>query len=267
MSDESERRALLARAWNEAAPEYERYFVPRFAPWVETAVRIVAEAILPPGPILVPCCGTFPEVPALVGGHPAREIVGIDLSAEMVRLARERAAGWPRVRVVEGDAAMLDGPWFKSCAGVVSVFGLQQLPDPEAALGNWVGALRPGGCLSVVYWPRKVEESGPFALLDEVLVDHRTPDDALWEARLGDAVTAAGGTVERDEYLSFPMTHPDAETFWEAFTTGGPLRALAIARGEKVMLGLREEFIRQAPTGQWRHLPRARWMVARTDRA
>jgi SAM-dependent methyltransferase len=286
MSHDPERRALLARAWNEAAQEYERYFVPRFAPWVEAAVRVVAETRLPPGPILVPCCGTFPEVPALVGGHPAREIVGIDLSAEMVRLARERVAGWPRVRVVEGDAATLDGRWFKSCAAVVSVFGLQQLPDPEAALGNWVEALRPSGCLSVVYWPRRVEERGPFALLDEVLVDHRPPDDALWEARLGDAIndsmagvgggldklraksaqalTAAGGTVERDEYLSFPMNHPDAGTFWEAFTTGGPLRALAIARGEKVMLGLREEFIRLAPTGRWRHLPRARWIVART---
>jgi SAM-dependent methyltransferase len=224
----------------------------------------VAEAELPPGPILVPCCGTFPELPALVAGHPEREIVGIDLSATMVRLARERAAGWPRVRVVEGDAATLDSGWSKSCAGVVSVFGLQQLPDPEAALRNWVEALGPGGCLSVVYWPRKVEERGPFALLEEVLVDHRPPDEGLWEARLGEAIRAAGGTVERDEYPSFPISHPDARTFWDAFTNGGPLRALAIARGERVMRGLRERFLRLAPTGQWSHLPRARWIVART---
>ena len=262
MSDGHKRRALVARAWDEAAPEYERYFVPRFAPWVATAVRAVAKAPLPPGPILVPCCGTFPELPALVAGHPEREIVGIDLSATMVLMARERAAGWPRVRVVEGDAASLDRR-SRSCAGVASVFGLQQLPDPEIALGNWVETLRPGGCLSLVYWPRDVEERGPFALLDEVLVDHRPADDGLWEARLGEVVTAAGGTVERDEYLSFPMSHPDAGTFWDAFTNGGPLRALAIARGEGVMRDLREEFIRLAPSGPWHHLPRARWMVAR----
>jgi SAM-dependent methyltransferase len=264
MRDDPDRRALLARAWDDAAQEYERYFVPRFSSWVATAVGAVAEAALPRGPILVPCCGTFPELPALVVGHPEREIVGIDLSATMVRLARERAAGWPQVRVLEDDAASLDRHWSKSCAGVVSVFGLQQLPDPEVALGNWVDALGPGGCLSVVYWPRKVEERGPFALLDEVLVDHRPPDDGLWEARLNEAIVAAGGTVERDEYLAFPMSHPDAGTFWDAFTNGGPLRALAIARGEKVMLGIRDEFIRQAPTGQWSHLPRARWIVART---
>ena len=264
MRDGPERRALLARAWDEAAPEYERYFVPRFSPWVEAAVSTVAEQALPPGPILVPCCGTFPELPALVAAHPEREIVGIDLSGTMVRLARERAAGWPQVRVVEDDATSLDRDWSKSCAGVVSVFGLQQLPDPETAMSNWTEALRLDGCLSVVYWPRKVEERGPFALLDRVLVDHRPPDDGLWEARLNEAIVAAGGTVERDEYLAFPMSHPDAGTFWDAFTDGGPLRALAIARGEKVMLGLRKEFIRLAPTGQWSHLPRARWIVART---
>jgi SAM-dependent methyltransferase len=265
MRDDSERRALLARAWDDAAPEYERYFVPRFSPWVATAVRAVAETALPLGPILVPCCGTFPELPALVAGHPEREIVGIDLSAAMVRLARERAAGWPQVRVVEDDAGSLDRHWSGSCAGVVSVFGLQQLPDPKTAMSNWTQALRPGGCLSVVYWPRKVEESGPFALLDEVLVNHRPPDDGLWEARLGEAVTAAGGTVERDEYLSFPVSHPDAETFWDAFTHGGPLRALAIARGDRVMRGLREEFLRLGPANEWRHKPRARWIVARSD--
>jgi len=182
----------------------------------------------------------------------------------MVRLARERAAGWPQVRVEEDDAGSLDRHWSGSCAGVVSVFGLQQLPDPETAMSNWTQALRPGGCLSVVYWPRIVEERGPFALLDRVLVDHRPADDGLWEARLGEAVTAAGGTVERDEYLSFPMSHPDAVTFWDAFTNGGPLRALAIARGERVMRGLREEFLRLGPAGQWSHLPRARWILART---
>ncbi len=263
MRDSPERRALLARAWDEAAQDYEQYFVPRFAPWVSAAVLGVAEATLPPGPILVPCCGTFPELPELVAGHPEREIVGIDLSATMVGMAREQAAKWPHVRVLEGDATTLDLRWSNACAGVVSVFGLQQLPDPDIALANWVAALRPGGYLSVVFWPRKVEEEGPFAVLDQVLLDHRPPDKTPWESRLAEAVGAAGGTLERDEYLSFPMSHPDAETFWEAFTNGGPLRALAIARGETVMRGLREKFLDLAPIGQWRHLPRARLIVAR----
>src|SRR5690606_30058917 len=130
-------------------------FVPRFAPWVATAVEGVGGADLPGGRILVPCCGTFPELPALVERLPSREIVGIDLSAGMVRLARRRAAGLPTVRVVQGDAATLDPALTGTCAAVVSVFGLQQLPDPAAALGAWVGALRPGGRLSVMFWAQR----------------------------------------------------------------------------------------------------------------
>lgn len=262
MGEAADRRSLLARAWDEAADEYERYFVPRFAPWVAIAVDAVAGAALPPGPIVVPCCGTFPELPALVERHPQREIVGIDLSAGMVRLARERAAGQPQVRVVQDDAATLDAQWFNTCAGVVSVFGLQQLPDPQAALVEWITALRPGGRLSVVFWPSEVEQDGPFALLNRVLGGLRSPSDDAWQARLADAVTAAGATVERDEYRSFPMDHDDAATFWEAVTSGGHLHALAIARGEAFMRMVRQEFLALAPEGRWRHWPRARWIVA-----
>src|SRR5690606_31106037 len=100
MGHVEDRQALLARAWDQAADGYEEYFVPRFAPWVATAVEGVGGADVPGGRILVPCCGTFPELPALVERLPSREIVGIDLSAGMVRLARRRAAGLPTVRVV-----------------------------------------------------------------------------------------------------------------------------------------------------------------------
>jgi SAM-dependent methyltransferase len=271
MADAPERRSLLAGAWDEAAHGYERYFVPRFAPWVAVAVDGLAgagrPAGLPPGPILVPCCGTFPELPALVERHPQHEIIGIDVSAGMVHLARERAAGQPRVRVVQDDAATLDHQWSSTCAGVVSVFGLQQLPDPEAALGEWIRALRPGGRLSVVFWPSEVEQDGPYVLLDRVLAGLRPPGDDSWQARLGNAVTAAGATVERDEYRSFPMDHDDAATFWEAVTGGGHLHALAIARGAAFMGMVREEFLALAPDGPWRHSPRARWIVARRESA
>jgi SAM-dependent methyltransferase len=264
--DASESSALLARAWDEAAEGYERYFVPRFAPWVATAVRSLADVTLPPGPILVPCCGSFPELPALATSHPGREIVGIDLSAGMVGLARGRAAGWPRARVVEGDAAALGPGWLGRCAGLVSVFGLQQLPDPEAALAGWVAALRPGGRLSVMFWPSQVEPDGPFALLDRVLAGHRRPSHATWQFRLVDAVTAAGATVEHDKHLSFAMSHPDGATFLEAMITGGPLRALANVRGDTFMHTLAQEFLRSAPAGPWHHEPQARWIVARRNR-
>lgn len=263
VNDEDERRARLARAWDEAAPGYEQYFVPRFAPWVATAVDALnSRPEVPAGPILVPCCGTFPELPALLQDHSGREIVGIDLSEGMVRLARQRAAGRPNVQVVEGDATELCSRWPGRSAGVVSVFGLQQLPDPGRALSDWVGTLRPGGRLSVVFWPSPTESVGPFALLDRVLAGRRPAADDSWQGRLADHLTSGGATVERDESLTFEMSHPDAATFWAAMTDGGPLRALVIARGEAFMSDLRQRFMELAPSGPWRHSPRARWIVA-----
>lgn len=256
---EDDQQRLLAQAWDEAAGGYERYFVPRFAPWVALAVSALTETPLPPGPILVACCGTFPEAPALVDAHPERDIVGIDLSAGMVRLALERTAAWPRVRVIQGDAATLDAQWHDACAGVVSVFGLQQLPDPEAAMASWMGALRPGGRLSVMFWPSEVEREGPFALLSQILKDHRPPSDTSWQDRLG----ASGGVLDFDEYHALPMSHPDAETLWEAMSRSGPLRALADGRGEEFMRVVGRQFLDAAPAGPWHHRPRARWIVAR----
>jgi trans-aconitate methyltransferase len=260
--DSDERQRLLARAWDEAAEEYDRYFVPRFAPWVSLAVDAVADD-LPSGPILVPCCGTFPELPMLAARHPGRAIVGIDLSAGMVDLARRRTEEWPQASVEVGDATALGRRWSRDCAAVVSVFGLQQLPDPEAALADWLATLRPGGILSVVYWPGEVETTGPFALLGQVTARHQAPVDRTWESRLGAVVTAAGASLLRDEDREYPMSHRDAAGFWDAMATGGPLRAFVVAQGDAVVRAVRAEFLDRAPAGPWRHRPRGRWILAR----
>lgn len=262
MAEDAGRLARLARAWDDAAVGYERYFVPRFAPWLRAGVDALGHGPLPAGPLVVPCCGTFPELPALLREHPGRDVVGVDLSEGMVRLARERAAGLDRVRVVQGDATTLRTWCPDGCAGLVSVFGLQQLPDPESAIADWAATLRPGGRLSVVYWPEVLEDTGPFAFLDTLFADVRAAPAESWQDRLASAVTGAGGEVEHDTYTSFPMEHPDAETFWDAMADDGPLRSLANARGAAFMGRMRAEFVRRAPSGGWRHRPRARHVVA-----
>ncbi|MFD5096987.1 class I SAM-dependent methyltransferase [Amycolatopsis thailandensis] len=213
---------------------------------------------LPDGPVFVPCCGTFPELDALAARFPGREIVGVDLSAGMAAKARKRAAGNELVHVVEGDASALEPA---SAAAIVSVFGLQQLPEPDAALRSWAGALRPGGLLSVVYWPHSTEPGGPFTVLSDVLRERVPAGDRSWEERLVPALSDF--VLERDEPLSFPMVHPDADTFFTAHTRSGPMRPLASMRGEGFIAALREEFLRRAPEGEWRHRPLARHIVAR----
>lgn len=260
---DDDRLARLARGWDEAAAGYEAYYVPRFAPWVADAVDAVAAGPLPDGPVLVPCCGTFPELDLLADRLPGRAVAGIDLSAGMVRLARARAARHHRATVEQGDASTLDGRWSGRCAAVVSVFGLQQLPEPDAAIRSWAVALRPGGVLSVLFWPRHTEDDGPFARIAEVVRGHVPPGDDSWQDRLVPALTAAGTVVERDERPAHPMSHPDAATFFAAHTGAGPMRPLVTARGEEFTDRLRAEFLRRSPDGGWRHRPSARHLVAR----
>ncbi|MER7249347.1 class I SAM-dependent methyltransferase [Kribbella sp. NPDC000426] len=253
----TDRLARLARSWDEAAEGYEQYFVPRFAPWVEVAVDAVHT--IPFGTVLVPCCGTFPELELLAPRFPDRRIVGIDLSAEMVRLATLRAAGVGGdsvVEVVQGDAAAVDPGW--AAAAVVSVFGLQQLPDPAAAIRSWYDALRPGGRLCVVYWPEFAEETGPFALLDEVMDGRR---DRSWEDALVPALD--GAVIERDELVSYRMVHPSAAAYFDAADRSGPLRATALARGDEYIAELRAKYLAKAPAGEWVHHPQARLISAR----
>jgi SAM-dependent methyltransferase len=264
MPDNAERLDRLARAWDESAAGYEAYFVPRFAPWVELAVAAITDADLPDGPILVPCCGTFPELDLLIDRFPDRGIVGIDLSSGMIELARERAAGHPLVDTVVGDAQTLDARWLGRCAAVVSVFGLQQIPDPQAAVRSWLDALRPGGRLSVVFWPDVTETEGPFALVADVLRGNLpTHDEDSWEDGLTATVTDHGAVLERDELPAFPMTHASAAEYFDASAGAGPLRALALSRGEEFMARLRAEYLDRAPEGEWRHHPHARLITAR----
>ncbi|GGS65468.1 hypothetical protein GCM10010156_25500 [Planobispora rosea] len=265
MNDQAvnDRLERIAAGWDGAAEGYDAYFVPRFAPWVTAAVQAVEIDDTRSGPVLVPCCGTFPELDALIELFPDREIVGIDLSAEMVRRARLRAGDRPGVTVVEGDASTLDPRWTGNCAAVVSVFGLQQLPRPEHAITSWLAALGPGGVLSVVYWPDVTESDGPFARMDAVVRRHVPAGDSAWEDELVPTLRAQGAVIERDDRPSHPMSHPDAPAFFDAYVRSGPLSALAIARGDTFVAGLRAEFLRGAPQGRWDHRPRARHIVAR----
>lgn len=263
MRDEQVSR--LSRGWDEAAEGYERYFVPRFAPWLETALNGLPRE-LPGGPVGVPCCGTFPELPPLAEAYPDREIVGVDLSPGMLEHARLRADGYRLARVVCGDASDLTSVGLGDAGAVVSAFGLQQLPDPIDAATNWVRALRPGGWLSVVFWPLVTENVGPFALLDSVVDEALDPvPKPTWPEQLTDAVAGTGARVVRDQAVSHPMSHPDAETFWSAMTEGGPLRSFVLARDEEFIDSLRARFLARAPTGIWDHRPTARWILAQRE--
>lgn len=84
---------------------------------------------------------------------PGGTVVGVDLSAAMLTLARRRAdaAGCGNVELLETDAQV--HPFDRGSIDVViSRFGTMFFDDPAAAFTNLHDALRPAGRLAIVCW-------------------------------------------------------------------------------------------------------------------
>ena len=250
-------------AWDEAARGYDAYFGPRFAPYLGVGVGalLALEADLPTaGAILVPCVGPGRELASVARAFPSRDILASDLSGAMVSLARERTTTLCNVSVARADATELGVPK-DSAAGLLSVFGLQLLPNQPATLTGWLRLLRPGGRAVIVYWPRDPEPNGPFHSMRRLLRGAGIGGED-WEHDLPSSLAEAGATLLVDARFSFEISHEDAQTAWQALTCLGPLRGLAQARGEDFVAALGEAFVAELPPGPLTHTPEARLMVA-----
>jgi SAM-dependent methyltransferase len=251
----------MEQAWDEAAVGYDAYFGPRFAPYLAAAIGalLARSSELPNGGIVVPCAGPGRELGPLARALPQRSILASDLSREMVRLAADRNAQLPNVSVQRADATALLAPP-GGAAALLSVFGLQLLPAPASTLGSWLQLLAPGGLAVIVYWPRNTEDSGPFHSMQRILrhVGLRAVD---WEAELVPQLNEAGGQLLVDARLGFAMQHDSAHAIWDAYTHSGPLRALALTRGQALIDSLAAEFVADLPAGPLEHTPEARLLV------
>lgn len=249
--------SVLIQSWNTVATGYDRYWVPRFHPWVSEAVA--ALGMLPPGPVAVPCCGTGAELAVLARRYPERELVGFDLSPGMIAVARQNAP--PNVRLVVADAAQLPGTW----AGVVSCFGLQQLPEPAEALGAWCQALSPGGRLVVAVWTAEIKDGGPYDALRIPSQEIFGASARSWSDDLPTAAEAHAVLVS-DELVAHPISHAGPKEFWDAMVSDGPWHPRQLRHPEKTAK-LREAFLATWPPGPFSHTPHARTLIAEADGA
>ena len=82
----------------------------------------------------------------------ARDVVGVDFSAEMLHYAKPKIAGaslGSRVRLARGDAMRL--PMRDESVDAVTIgFGIRNVQDPVAALRDFHRVLRPGGTLVIL---------------------------------------------------------------------------------------------------------------------
>ncbi|MEQ9259293.1 MAG: methyltransferase domain-containing protein [Roseovarius sp.] len=104
-------------------------------------------SVLPQGAdVLDLCCGQGNVAAAASAAGCC--VTGLDFSAQMLAIARERV---PEVEFVEGDAQAL--PFEdKSFEAVTCGFGLMHVPDQEKALREIARVLRPGGVFAMTSW-------------------------------------------------------------------------------------------------------------------
>lgn len=99
-------------------------------------------------------CGTGLNLSLLLDAvGPGGEVVGVDASASMLALARRRVqrAGWPNVRLVEGDAARLTELVGARPYDAALATYLLSIVDDDAAVWRQLRALvRPGGRIGIV---------------------------------------------------------------------------------------------------------------------
>lgn len=124
------------------------------------------------------------------------EVVGVDISESMLRVARSNAATAPcRVRFTVGDASSLDEP-DDSFDAARSERTLQWLADPAAAVAEMVRVVRPGGRVSLIDtdWSTFAIDVGDDALAalvrDGMRTERHRPSNV--GRRLHDLVGATG---------------------------------------------------------------------------
>lgn len=153
-------------------------------------------------------------------------VVGIDVSAEMIEVARLRCAaeGLRNVGFEQGDAQIQAFPadYFDLC---ISRFGVMFFADPAAAFANTGRAMRPGARLMLMVWQNR-ERNEWATSIQQALAPGTiasTSTDAPFS--LGDrAVTAGILTTAGFASVGFAEVHepvfygPDVDAAYDAVT-------------------------------------------------
>ncbi|MET4897278.1 class I SAM-dependent methyltransferase [Sphingomonadaceae bacterium jetA1] len=213
-------------------------------------------------------CGAGSTGLALAAMRPEAEIVGVDLSIDLLAVARERAGEDGRFRFVQGDAVTIAG----AEAPVdlfVSRHGVMFFDDPVAAFTRFAAAAAPGGAMvfscfadmAANGWsrlgggdtpPSASTAPGPFAFAD--------PD------RVRDLLARAGwrGEARRCDFAYRVGEGPDPVEDAMAFLTRiGPaatrLRQVPEAERPAILAWLREALARQV-AGEAIDYPASAWL-------
>jgi len=144
----------VRRRYRGFARTYDRSFR-RYTAWSRAIVLDAIAEVEGPRRILDACCGTGVVTAALLDRYPSTEIVGVDLSKEMLAKARARldalGAGAASVRLVDSPAERIPIE-SESVDLLVCANAFHLIDRQEAAIGEFSRVLVPGGRLVILDW-------------------------------------------------------------------------------------------------------------------
>lgn len=161
--------------WNTCAERY----VPlqdQLIPYHRSLLEVLGPE---PGQAVLDVC-TGPGEPAMTLASmvgPAGRVVGVDLSTSMTEIASRSAArrGLRNVEFLTMDAERLEFP-DESFDLAVSCFGFQIVTNPEAAAGEILRVLKPGGRAGFTVWGPGAKAQAIDVVIAPML-EHATPDE------------------------------------------------------------------------------------------
>ena len=294
---------LLANSWSAASSGYNDVFVPRFSPWTNDVLEVVANETpkndhFKNNPTrchrcCVPCCGPGQELLPLADIlGPSWSILGVDLAPGMIHVAKQRLSNInkqpPSIDAVVGDCSEeLPGQPYNL---IVSIFGFQQMSDPLSVLQVWFDSLdEENGALVVCFWPSGIEDfetpsseeasPRPFSRFRQVVQqrlanenngskkeDDKKKDVASWDDQVLQKANELG-TVVQDRYICHDIQWESVDQFWDAMTRSGPWHAMRLKRGDEFVDGLKDDVCAVfGGDGPVTHQARARLLVLRRTR-
>jgi SAM-dependent methyltransferase len=199
--------------------------------WDRFGAATVARLRLAPGSaVLDLCCGPGASaIPAARAAGTAGRVLGIDVAAPLLELARAKAAreGLANVEFSQGDAMGTGLPGGRFVA-VICVFGVFFAPDMVAFTAEIWRLVRPGGVLAITTWGGGLFEPANGIFWDSVAAagpllfkafnpwDEITTPEALEDlfSRAGTALPAVEAATGEQR-----LDHPDR--FWEIVLGSG----------------------------------------------
>lgn len=158
--------------------------------------------IPPAAAVLDIACGTGELERLLLNNNPARTIVGVDLSEQMLAQARQKLSAYGNVTFQQATASQLPFP-DQGFDVVVSANAFHYFPEPEQALMEMQRVLKPGGRLVLLDWCKD------FLLcrLCDWVLQRLDPayQQCYTEAELHGLLNAAGFCIDRSQRVRFDL--------------------------------------------------------------